>query len=474
MNLKKFAALLCSGVVLFETVIAGSLVTFAADGDVLTESSVTAAMCNPDYWKSIAKDPDKILMDTNQIALYNQLAMGSEDANMHDILNMDELYDATSLASGLAKDAKEFAKNKSYLYINTQQVVREDYTSAIASYIEATGYHGIVAPQYAVAVKRTEINSLPTNAYVGYSATDFDEEACLGILNVNEPFVIKQLCAVAGELFYFGYSNNVSGWVNANDLAVCANKNEWLNAWQTSLTGKDFVVINESSITLDKEAYLPYMSGVKLSLGTILKLVPEKDTPNTLAERAPWHNYVVYIPTRDENGRYKKEMALISQRHNVSVGFLPLTQSNLLDIMFSCLGDRYGWGGSLDSFDCSLYTRTVYRCFGIEMPRNTSWQTKVPGTCIDAASAPDELKISYLKDLPAGTLLYFPGHTMIYLGNVDGTPYCISALGSVVESTGDIKVRSVYSVAITPLDVRRKSGLTWINCINSIVNPKGL
>ena len=40
-------------------------------------------------------------------------------------------------------------------------------------------------------------------------------------------------------------------------------------------------------------------------IGTTLKLVPKDDIPEEIAERGPWNNYVVYLPTRDENGNYK-------------------------------------------------------------------------------------------------------------------------------------------------------------------------
>jgi hypothetical protein len=162
-------------------------------------------------------------------------------------------------------------------------------------------------------------------------------------------------------------------------------------------------------------------------------------------------------------------MALISQHYSVSVGFLPMTQGNILDVAFSCLGNRYGWAGMLQSYDCSLYTRTIYRCFGFELPRNTTWQQLVPNTKVDLSQMTDEEKEKYIETLPVGSLLYFSGHTMVYVGTVDGVNYVISALGSASDSVGKLNVKSQYCVAVNPLTVRRKNGNTWLNNLISAV-----
>lgn len=44
-----------------------------------------------------------------------------------------------------------------------------------------------------------------------------------------------------------------------------------------------------------------------------------------------WNNYVVYLPIKDAQGYYTKKAALISQHYSVSVGYLPLTERNILN-----------------------------------------------------------------------------------------------------------------------------------------------
>lgn len=190
--------------------------------------------------------------------------------------------------------------------------------------------------------------------------------------------------------------------------------------------------MTQDKIILEPCLWDDAVSEVQLMLGTRLKLVPEDCIPEAVAERGNWNNYLVYLPVRTEEGRYEEHIAAISQHEQVSVGFLPMTGKNILTVAFSCLGDRYGWGGMLGSLDCSLYTRNVYRCFGLNLPRDTGSQASIPGFPVDISQQADEEKAEQFADLPAGSILYFPGHVMIYLGTVDGSSYVISATGSLL------------------------------------------
>ena len=225
----------------------------------------------------------------------------------------------------------------------------------------------------------------------------------------------------------------------------------------------------QDKITLEASISQPDTSDVRLMLGTTLKLVPESEIPQNLGERGTWNNYVVYLPTRNENGKYVKQYALISEHYNVSCGFIPMTQANILNIAFTCLGNRYGWGAMLGAMDCSAYTRAVYQCFGLDLPRNTTWQQKTPGKVTDVSNLSDAEKQKYLENIPAGSLLYFTGHAMMYVGSTDGRAYVINAAGSLSDSTGALNVNSQYSVILNPLTVRRGSGKTWLNNISGVL-----
>jgi|GEM_PF-496898 len=441
--------------------------------EVQTQADVTEEMCSYSYWpQKSAGDAYSLMMDITAIESLNAAAIGSSGTNMHDLTNVEEMYNAKNLVSSLVNS---ITTSKKALYVNQESVSANDYYKSLQKDVADTAYtEESRKVQYAVAVKQTEINTIPSNAYVGYYVDDTDNEIVNSALSVNEPFIVKQRCISKGHTFYWGFSDSCTGWVDGDAIAFCSDKAQWLDSWQVDSSKNDFVVVTQDKIVLEPSYYTPDISEVKLTIGTVLKEVPEDQIPSVIDNRGKWNNYIVYLPVRDADGKYQKRIALISQHYNVSEGYLPMTKENILKVAFSCLGNRYGWGGMMDLMDCSLYTRNVYRCFGARIPRNTTWQQEIPDTKISFDGMSDEAKAECIKKLPAGTLLYFNGHTMIYIGYENDKMYVLSALGSVVESTGEVAVQQMYSVALNSLDVRRKSGTTWLDNLRSAVCPFGI
>ena len=435
------------------------------------ESTVTPQMCNAAFWNAIPGEASyAVLMSSEHIARYNASALSAPGSHMNDLINMDEAFDAAAQKEELARTIVDEMPAKD-VYVNRNRIDRQVYYEYISECVKATGWNGEIRPFYALAVSQTQIRSIPTLDYIGYSASDTDDEAVLSSLRVNEPFLVKQVAVVNDYLYYWGYSSNVCGWVDAKDIAFCASKEEWLDMWQVDLNGKDFLVVTGNYFHLSQSYYAPAVSDLLLTMGTTLKLVPEKEIPKNIAGRGTWNNHVVYIPVRDADGHCIKQPALIAQNKDLSIGYLPLTSANVVTQAFKYLGDTYGWGGMLDSVDCSALVRNVYKCFGLEMPRNTNWQKEVPGTCLSLEGMSDEEKTAVIANCFPGTPLYMSGHTMIYLGTIDGVNYVISAMGSASDSAGELEVVSQNTVAITPLTVRRRNGATWLASINAEVTP---
>ncbi|MBQ9856899.1 MAG: C40 family peptidase, partial [Clostridia bacterium] len=149
----------------------------------------------------------------------------------------------------------------------------------------------------------------------------------------------------------------------------------------------------------------------------------------------------------------------------------PLTTENILKVAFTTLGDAYGWGGMLAEPDCSLYMRNVYKCFGLELPRNTTWQSAMPAFKTDLTDMEAEAKAKVLDSLPAGTILFLKGHEMMYLGEVNGFHYVISTMGSIMRSGAGAKER-IRGVAINTLEESmRTNGATWLESLTLAIQP---
>lgn len=444
-----------------------------SSGNAIHAQYVSNLMTKPAFWKSQAKSVDKVLMSLDEIKKLNQDIVDASGTKVYDLETIQKPLKTTTV--------EKFEKDGELrqLYADGEKINQQEYISKFENALQTSefpdGTERGKKVYYAVVTKRADMKCWPTDEVIGYSKSDPDDESESYALNVNEPVVIRDVCVVDGKTFYYCQGKVCSGWINAENLAVCSSKSEWTNSWKIDISKKDFLVVLQDKITLESSISQPDTSDVRLMLGTILKLVPKSSIPQNLGERGTWNNYVVYLPTRNENGKYVKQYALISEHYNVSCGFIPMTQANILNVAFSCLGNRYGWGAMLGAMDCSAYTRAIYECFGLVLPRNTTWQQNTPGKVKDVSKMSDIEKQKYLETVPAGSLLYFTGHTMMYVGSYDGRAYVINAAGSLSDSEGAINVKSQYSIILNPLTVRRGSGKTWLNNISavlSIVKPE--
>ena len=82
----------------------------------------------------------------------------------------------------------------------------------------------------------------------------------------------------------------------------------------------------------------------------------------------------------------------------------------------------------------------------------------------------DQEKAALLNALPAGSTLFFRGHTMMYLGQWNGKYYVISSVSSMGNPWGGKNLR-VRSVVINTLDVIRANGTTWMSNLHTMMIP---
>ncbi len=154
---------------------------------------------------------------------------------------------------------------------------------------------------------------------------------------------------------------------------------------------------------------------------------------------------------------YEKESEQFFEYQNIQISksfashFKELSPNELKSTLKAFLGQEYGWGGENALRDCSLFVSDYFSQFGIWMPRNSAAQAK-NGLEISLEGLSNEQKKELIKDraVPFMSLIYLPGHIMIYAGLVDGEP-------AVVHDVWGIKTKNsgramIGRVAITKLD----------------------
>lgn len=383
-------------------------------GNLNTFSEVSMEMTEADYWIEKAYKPEKILMDMGYVSELNDRIIKADKTNMNNLTEE-------------AGQSETEIKQEIRLLICTTE---------------------------------TQLRAYPTTRMFFEDIDNKDEDSnLLAAIRLGEPMVALSVSMGGG--FYYVKTSNCSGWVEVENAAVCESYSQWLSAWN--------IVPDEALVVTGSRVYLSYsnqkkaLSNKELSMGAVLRVVPEEKIPESVWGRSTMYNYVVYIPIRLEDGSYSQEVALIAENSDVSVGFLTFTKEHIIEQAYKCLGNVYGWGGGLHSEDCSGYIRDIFKCFGLELPRNTTWQQEMPVKKYDMSVLDMEDKCSLLNKLPAGTVLFMKGHEMLYLGKDNGEYYCISAAGTVMNE-GRTDTLALRCISINPLiKTYRPDNTSWID-----------
>ena len=456
--------------------IAGPAYASLTAQSIATLPDVTDDMTKASYWSDKQADPDALLADRAGIDALNKAGLDATEGTKLQLLKKDDARYYT--AEGQA-DRKDSARNDLYSGFVGQAedeegnvLTAEEADEILANYPEGGTAPAIASP-YAVVTTHTTMRCFPTDRMMGYTPGDADDDNLyLAALRVNEPLIVRAQ-SVDGNFLLCTSSCMDAGWVPVQDVAICGYRAEWLSAWDIP-RGKELVVTGYKVHT-EQSRVTPETANRMLYMGTVLERVDLDDPQEALelvGTRSAYYNHVCYLPVRGADGSYSKQLALIAQSDDVSEGYLPLTKANIAKVAFNALGKMYGWGGMLDANDCSGYVRDVYKCFGFELPRNTTWQMESPVRKYDLTGLDDAHKAAAIAQMPLGTVLFWGGHEMIYLGQEGGKLYVISSLGGIGDAYGDAySSYQVKGVSINSLDMVRASRATWLTTLTAANVP---
>ena len=136
---------------------------------------------------------------------------------------------------------------------------------------------------------------------------------------------------------------------------------------------------------------------------------------------------------------------------------------------FKFYGMPYGWGGLKDSVDCSALVLNAYRTVGIYLPRNTDEQANTAGIRNLLEGLDNAQRLSVIRDLQPGACLYMDGHVVMYIGQINGAPYSIHALGS--HYVKGVRQREMQ-VVVSDLTLQRSSGNSFLADLQTAVEFK--
>lgn len=387
----------------------------------------------PGFWIGRHPYPDRIILKEDKILGFNE-AVRRELRISYDIASFPAHVPGQGVRDALQKDVASVAGKRYYL--SDEAPVEQAILNAVEKNMNTGEIPEGVAVRFGLIVKSADQRKLPAaeRFHPGRYGRNFDMLQG-SALPVGTPVAI--LHTAANGRWHYVTAPYSEGWVQDDKIAVCSR--EAVGAY---LKNNGFVVVTSLAADLYHDRGLTaYEDRVKM--GARLPFLGEQ---NGVVE--------ISVPRRTGNGACTFSSAFL-RRKDVNRGYLSYTPRNIIQQAFEFRNQPYGWGEMDGEQDCSSFIRSVFATVGLELPRNSSFQSRTGRqiAVFDAADPLQKRQETLRAEAVGGiTLLGLKGHVMLYLGAVEGTPYAIHAMWSYNETAGKQEFSRVVSrVVVTSL-----------------------
>lgn len=257
----------------------------------------------------------------------------------------------------------------------------------------------------AIAVTNSSLRLLPTFEPVFY---DFD------LPGEGYPFDHLQVSTVwGGTPLFLAHTSADGSWVLVETPFAAG----WMPIEAIAFVDEAFMRAYETerlaALIQDQVPLSGSDSGFRFMgrLGTVLPLAAEEGDA-----------LEIWLPASETDRRAVLIRGKVS-RETGGVMPVPITPRNIAALVNQLLGQSYGWGGLYGNRDCSATLKDLFTPFSIWLPRNSPRQAAagdfIPLHNLDL---PDKERLIREKGIPFLTLLWMPGHIMLYLGESSGRP----------------------------------------------------
>jgi cell wall-associated NlpC family hydrolase len=399
-----------------------------------------------DFWIAKQRRPDRALLDASAIDTQNK-RMHAMDKHVH---VLDEL--PTQLTAAQVREwLTPLSSTPTRALYDTQD--RELTPGQLASIVANANLDAIPAQapaRYGLVVHRADLRTFPTRARVFSNRGDTDIDRFQeSALFPGTPVVIAHTSADGA--WYFVVSPLYAAWIERRFVGEGPRDTVFGYGAGTSA-----LVVTGATARTVYNPEEPGLSALQLDMGVRVPVLADWPADKPVNGQHPYTSHVIQLPVRRADGALTLLPALLPRTADVAPDYLPYTSANLLRQSFKFLGERYGWGHSYDSRDCSGFVSEVYRSMGIVLPRNTSAQAVSPALERIGFDTGDshEKRLAVLRTLQVGDLVYIPGHVMMVIGHDNGTTYTIHDTTGISYRGADGKVvrTPLNSVAVTPLE----------------------
>ena len=255
----------------------------------------------------------------------------------------------------------------------------------------------------AITVRATNLRALPTDIGV-YKKSNRNTEGFPfdylqhSELHINVPLFVSHLSL--DKKWAFVEAGHVAGWVKVKNIAYVSSK--FIKAFKSG----------QYRVSIVDDLWLLNHKNRKVSLiklGTIFPL--DRSRRWLLTARRAKGGYALLVRVKPPS------KSLVAPKP------VPFNRFYVAKIAKELYGEPYGWGGKMQTRDCSAFTRDFFAPFGIFLMRNSSKQAK-ERSGINIKSLKGDMKkraiLQYAK--PFRSMLYVPGHITLYLGKYNDEP----------------------------------------------------
>lgn len=204
-----------------------------------------------------------------------------------------------------------------------------------------------------------------------------------------------------------------AAWVSAS----------FIEQWQTA----NYAVASQDCVVANHDLKLPSLA---LRIGQLYPVQKKMPDISQLLVASQSASRQAVIKTLDCPSHYLEDFPM------------KITASNIARVAAQMLGNPYGWGGMYGHRDCSATVMDLLANFGLWLPRNSQDQANLLAG-IDLSGRTPEEKFTLINQhaLAFLTLIHFPGHVGLYLGNLNNEPYFFhngwGASGTVIMSLNE-------------------------------------
>ncbi len=390
----------------------------------------------PEYWKKQSRNKDTLVMSTAEVAHFNQEQFTRKNylidpLSYPDKLSAAQISEAILAVSHPSQPPRFYTNGK---LLNTDDYKKFDTNIDLISLKDQNPMH------FALVTHRSPLRTYPTlrkvlNSSMNPDLDRFQETA------VFPGEVLAVLHFSADKKWAFVQNYHYKSWVQVKDIALASRKQV------TNFShAKNRLVVTASTLKLPTQQ----AEGIVLDMGVSLPLVKTEEN-DTLSK-----TYIAELPTRNSQGKLKLKQIRFNKNKDVHVGYLPMTEANILKQAFKFLGEPFGLGHNFGVRDCSGLVGEIYKSFGLLLPRNTGQQSKDSAgwnQYYTQAHSPDQKQLA-LKTLEVGDLIFFNGHVALFLGNDEtGQSFILHDLHEMhyLDPHGNNKIVKTNGVLITPL-----------------------